>query len=104
MQRNLSIIFLERPKQWGLRGDVYLWDEFEKHFSDFPLTFSKEAFIKEFKDQFEVLTETKINSSSTIHIQAFSHGGMSSGMVSPEFWLEKALPLLINRLEKLDHE
>jgi hypothetical protein len=34
------------------------------------------------------------------HVPQFNYWGMSSGMVSSTFWLEKALPMLINRLRE----
>ena len=29
MNKDLSLIFKNKPKQWGLRGDSYLWAEIE---------------------------------------------------------------------------
>lgn len=29
MAKELSLIFERKPEQWGLRGDLYLWDEME---------------------------------------------------------------------------
>ena len=30
MQKDLSFIFEQKPMQWGLRGDPYLWDEMQE--------------------------------------------------------------------------
>lgn len=67
MLKTVSVIFNERPKSWGLRGDPYLWDDLDKQ----------------------------------IYCEKYSHGGMSSGYVSLEFWVEVAIPMLIERLEEL---
>lgn len=29
----VSIIFKDKPKQWGLRGDSYFWEYLEEKFS-----------------------------------------------------------------------
>ena len=38
----VSSIFEETPKQWGLRGDPYLWEEMRNEFSAVPVTISLE--------------------------------------------------------------
>lgn len=30
MAKDLSLIFERKPRQWGLRGDPYLWDDMHK--------------------------------------------------------------------------
>ena len=52
----VSLIFEETPKQWGLRGDPYLWEEMRNEFSAVPVTISLEAFEKRFKEVFEKFT------------------------------------------------
>lgn len=99
MKRSVSVIFHERQSQWGLRGDPYLWDELETHFSDFLLPFSEEDLLKEFFKAVEQLTGNRLDSNEHLFVPRYNHGGMSSGMISSNFWLEKALPLLIDRLK-----
>lgn len=100
MRKSVSIIFQEPPEQWGLRGDPYLWSDLEIYFSNgfFPCT--EEHFMKEFYTAFEKLTGSKLESKEQIFVPQYNHGGMSGGMVDSTFWLDKALPLLINRLQK----
>jgi hypothetical protein len=43
------------------------------------------------------LTGTPISRRTSIFVERYSHGGMSSGLVSPEFWRETAIPLLLDR-------
>jgi len=104
MDINVAKIFEERPKQWGLRGDSYLWDDFEKYFSNISIPYSEEDFRKEIYSMFEKYTGFKIDCKDYIDIPQYSHGGMSSGMISQDFWLNKALPLLIKHLHKLNRE
>lgn len=92
-------IFEKRPERWGHRGDPYLWGDLEKHFLMIPLPYSEEEFIKEMNRIFEELTGHKLESNDSIYISSYSHGGMSSGMISQEFWYKTALPILIKRLQ-----
>jgi hypothetical protein len=61
---------------------------------------TEEHFLNEFYSAFEQLTGSKLDSKEQIFVQKYNHGGMSSGMVGSTFWLEKALPMLINRLRE----
>jgi len=101
MNSNVEKIFEKLPKQWGLRGDPYLWDDLKEYFSHSTIPFSEESFRNEIYSMFENFTGSKIESKEYIHIQRYSHGGMSSGMIDPEFWLNTALPLLIERFNRL---
>lgn len=101
MNSNVEKIFEKLPRQWGLRGDPYLWDDFKKHFSHTTIPFSEESFCNEMYSMFEKFTGSKMDSKEYIHMEQYSHGGMSSGMIDPEFWLNTALPLLIERFNRL---
>ena len=97
----VSTIFEEPPERWGLRGDPYLWRDMSKEFSAVPVTISPEDLEKKFKESFEKLTGTPLTSDCHLFLSQYAHGGMSSGQISGEFWAEKALPLLLERLAHL---
>lgn len=97
-----SVIFEEKPAQWGLRGDPYLWEEMRKEFLAVPVTIASEDFEKKFKEVFEKLTGVSISSDDHIFLSKYAHGGMSSGKISGEFWLDIALPLLLERLKRFN--
>lgn len=99
-QTNLASLFEEEPKQWGLRGDPLLWRELKS------LVLSKEVgTASEFeillKDLFAELTRYPPQSNTSIYIERYDRGGMSSGYVSSAFWFEKAIPLLVDRYRAL---
>jgi hypothetical protein len=99
MEKSVALIFRERPVQWGLRGDPYLWDDLENYFLNVCNPCSNEEFLKEFHIAFEQFTGNKLASSEYgIYIPRYNHGGMSGGKVSTEFWSEVAIPLLTERL------
>ncbi|MBQ8198996.1 MAG: hypothetical protein IJZ76_06185 [Lachnospiraceae bacterium] len=95
----VSAIFEEEPKQWGLRGDPYLWEDLKKEFSTVPITISLEDFVKEFKEVFEKYTGNPLTSDCHIFLSEYANSGMSSGQICGEFWMDKALPLLVERLK-----
>lgn len=93
----LSSIFDEKPWQWGGRGDPYLWEELSLQFKEIDLPNTEEEFRTIFMDKYREITNVSLDDNNDVFIERFSHGGMSSGMISYEFWRERALPLLIER-------
>jgi hypothetical protein len=57
---------------------------------DFPIT----ALIEQIHQQ---LTGASLTDQEPIFIERYSYGAMSSGDVSPKFWAEQAIPLLLTR-------
>lgn len=104
MQSSVAKIFEESPERWGLRGDPYLWDDLEKCFINIFIPYSEDDFRKEMYYNFQKLTGFKIDLKENMYIPKYIHGGMSSGMISSDFWLNTALPLLIRRLNELNNE
>ena len=101
MKKNLSLIFERTPRQWGLRGDPYLWEEMKKKcerksldIDDYELA----GFVSEF---FKKMTGIPLTYEAEAHVEELAHGGMSSGMVSGSFWISKGIPMLIENLHKV---
>lgn len=97
----LSILFEDEPKQWGLRGDPYLWEAMKQTYSTVPITISQEEFIKSFKSTFEQLTGTPLTPGHNVFLPEYAHGGISNGKTSGDFWINTALPLLLTRLKNI---
>jgi hypothetical protein len=95
--KTIADLFQETPKQWGLRGDPYLWQEMQNYFAQTPLPHSGEQLEQLLTQAFETLTGQPITSEKFIAVDRFPRGGMSGGMVSPAFWRETAVPLLCER-------
>ncbi|MGM0877343.1 MAG: hypothetical protein ACQEWV_22065 [Bacillota bacterium] len=105
MKPSVSMIFEQKPDQWGLRGDPYLWDDLQNVFTTIPLLCSKSRFIQHFKKYFQELTNHPFKTDTDFFgVEKYAHGGMSSGGISIAFWEKKALPLLINRLQKVNKD
>ena len=93
----VASLFQEEPIQWGLRGDPYLWREMAQYFEHTPLPATAEELRVLIETAFESLTGQPISIDKHFFVERFSHGGMSSGHISPEFWRDKAIPLLLAR-------
>ncbi len=99
MLNNLLIatLFEKSPIQWGLRGDPNLWQAMQTHFAQTPLPADAHTLIQLLEHAFVTLTDHPIITEKHFFIAQFAHGGMSSGLISPTFWRETAVPLLCNR-------
>ena len=103
MNLAVSAIFEDRPRQWGLRGDPYLWEDMQRHFDAHLLPYPKERFIHDFHHFFLAACGKNLGCETMTHVPRYAvASGMSRGMVSHVFWKEKALALLLKRLDTLN--
>ena len=93
--QNLSDIFKPEPTGWGFRGDPYLWQEMASALSGTPMPTTLAQLNVLLETNFARLVGSPPDSlESSVFIERYSHGGISSGRVSLAFWREKGLPLL----------
>jgi hypothetical protein len=100
MPLSVSELFTKEPVQWGLRGDPYLWREMKQILSSARYPDTVDALVALIETAFEQLTGYPVSHQDFIYVERYSHGGMSSGHVSPEFWRDTAIPLLRKRYGK----
>ncbi len=95
----LSEIFEEKPKSWGFRGDPYFWDYLKERAESMDLISPDELekWIKEeyFSVSGKALTDKYMDFAV---VKQFAHGGMSSGGVDNQWWIDTGIPLLKSRL------
>ena len=75
----VAVIFKERPKQWGYRGDPYLWDDLEKIFSEIILPFDVENFKEKIYLSIEQCTGQRLEEGEDIDVEMYDHGEWSGG-------------------------
>jgi hypothetical protein len=96
----VSEVFDILPRQWGIRGDPYLWDELKKEL-DYDI---KNITAKQFRERLITLFEEKIgrtlNSDDMVYIEEYANGGMSSGHIDIVTWRERLIPFLIDNFVK----
>ena len=91
MKKDLSVIFENEPRQWGLRGDQYMWQELKEENvgKEFPLTDFALAEIVARK--FEEVSGVPLTIDATPYVERYAHGGMSSGHLSGLFRMGKGI-------------
>lgn len=104
MRATVAIIFRDRPSQWGFRGDLYLWEDLENHFSNVPLPYPIEDFEAELHSFIAELTGNRLTARDEPHVPKYHHHGMSAGMISGWFWIDQGIPLLLSRLNEMNRE
>ena len=77
----------------GLRGDSYLYYEVAEFLQKTEIPAESE-FETVMYSVFEELAGVSIESTDYVHIERHSHGGMSSGMVTPKVWKDEIIPHL----------
>lgn len=91
--------FDERPHQWGLRGDPYLWEELEKSLMNLFPAKSTDEFILLLESEFLRMVGVPISHNEDVYVEKFAHGGMSSGYVCLSFWRNIGFPKLKQKFE-----
>lgn len=95
----LEPLFFHEPHQWGLRGDPYLWRDLRTALANKNANTSDELH-KMLIEGYEKLTSKALKPNEEIRIERYNFGGMSSGFVSSNFWIETGFPLLLERYKK----
>lgn len=99
----VSDLFQDRPSRWGLRGDPLLWDDMHAVFKGHLLPANREVLQSLLARAFQALTGAAMDcTETTIAVDAYHRpgGGMSTGQVSPPFWRDTALPLILARFQR----
>ena len=97
----ITKLFEKEPKGWGLRGDPYLWRELKKQLDEMSMPKTEIELQQLLERQYQKITGKALNKQGYIKIDNFKHGGMSSGMISPQFWKDIGFPLLVNQWQEI---
>jgi len=93
-------IFESEPTQWGLRGDPFLWRELKERFKNIEMPETPGQLKKLIEKEYEKSTGYPITYEKHFYLERFRSHGMSSGGISPEFWVKRGIPLLVSRHAK----
>lgn len=93
----ISEIFKDEPAQWGYRGDSLLWREMGERLVNMEMPSTSEELKEIIEHTYFEATGYKIGHLETFQIERFKAHGMSSGGISPEFWVNRGIPILVNR-------
>lgn len=106
MERFVSEIFDEEPQRWGLRGDPFLWRYLKERYQTVALPYSVEELKQDILSVFEHFAGEPPAYGCIHRVPEFAkiRVGMSTGMISDDFWLDTAIPLLLERLKHFHGE
>lgn len=96
----VSEIFDEEPVQWGFRGDPFLWRELKDRFKDIEMPEKPGQLKVLIEKEYEISTGHPVTYEKHFAVDRFKSHGMSSGGISPEFWVKQGIPLLVSRHTK----
>ena len=98
----LSVIFEDKPAQWGFRGDPYFWDYLKERAENMDII-TPDALEAWIKAEYLSLSGKPMTDKygDFARIAQFAHGGMSSGGVDNLWWMDEGIPLLKSRLASL---
>jgi hypothetical protein len=96
----VSEIFEDEPIQWGLRGDPFLWRELKEVFKDIDMPDTPQELQALIEAKYEIAAGHPTSDQKHFGIERFRSHGMSSGGISPEFWVNSGIPLLVSRHAK----
>ena len=102
----MSEIFRDEPEHWGLRGDPLLWSSLKEQYSAVLLPYPEELLEREIIAAYKRFAGELPERGRYHNVPKFSGsgGGMSMGMLSGGFWLDTAIPLLLERLKEIDRQ
>ena len=105
MKKDLSVIFENEPKRWGLRGDPYLWEELKQECAGMSIPHDEELIIELICRKFESVSGVPLTYDARPYVEKYAHGGMSSGHLSGLFWIGKGMAkILQNYHEAVDDD
>lgn len=96
--RDFAALFEPEPSRWGLRGDPHLWREMRAHLEGTPILGTDAQLGAHLAAAFAHLTGRPLETAGSIRVERFPRSGMSGGQVSPSWWRETGLPLLVSRV------
>lgn len=98
-------LFQPDPEGWGLRGDPYLWGELRRVFEAVPTPSEAAVLEKMIMGAIVALTGAAWDGEEDlVRVERYATGGMSSGMVSTEFWRQRVIPMLVSRYSAVQAE
>ncbi|WP_374776950.1 hypothetical protein OG756_33535 [Streptomyces sp. NBC_01310] len=94
----MACLFDPEPERWGLRGDPHVWRALRDRLSGTDVPASIDETVSLLRATFSELVGLDLGDpAASVYREQYSHGGMSSGMVSLDTWRERLLPILTER-------
>ena len=101
---DLASLFAPEPDQWGLRGCPHLWAELTESYRGAPATVLPAQFVVSLTGRVAGALGVPLSLGEVTFVDGYARGGMSSGQVDHAWWIETAIPLLQERLQRLNRD
>jgi len=103
LKKTMECLFETKPKQLGLRGNEFLWDDMKIQFFGIPIPENFTEIKKLIEEKFKEITGYSIDDVNKEHffMKRYDRGGMSSGCINPEWWRKEAIQQLIVNWTKI---
>ena len=96
MQQDLSVIFEKEPRQWGLRGDPFMWSELRDECVGKNLTpYHEDEIVSMVCQKFELVSGVPLTYDAEPYVEKYAHGGMSSGYLYGLFWIGRGMAQIL---------
>lgn len=96
MKQNLSVIFEKEPRQWGLRGDPFMWEELRKECGRKEIEpFCEDEIVSMVCQKFESVSGVPLTYDAEPYVEKYAHGGMSSGHLCGLFWIGRGMAQIL---------
>ena len=102
MNKDLSIIFEDEPKQWGLRGDPFLWEELREECTGKEFPYHEDEIVEMVCKKFEIVSGVPLTYDARPYVEKYAHGGMSSGHLSGLFWIGRGMAKILDNFKKAE--
>jgi len=98
---SIGRLFDRDPSPWGLRGDPYLWRALRAHFATTPLPPDAWELERLLRSAAEAIVGTPLaHKDEALYVPEYDPGhGMSAGGISPSWWNNTGIRILIDRFE-----
>lgn len=97
MTGSLTELFAPPPQTWGVRGDLYLWEELAAHFATVPVPNSANGVRVALVEAIATLTGAVFDGRDLYQLARYPSEGVSNNYISLSFWELTAIPLLVSR-------
>ena len=73
MKADLSIVFEDEPKQWGLRGDQYLWAELREECIGKEIPIKEDEIVRMVCKKFESVSGVPLTYDARPYVEKYAH-------------------------------
>ena len=102
MNKDLSVVFEDEPKRWGLRGDPYLWAELKEESKGQAFPSSVDEIVEIVCIKFASVSGVPLTYDARPYVEKYAHGGMSSGHLSGLFWIGRGMAKILENYRAAD--